>query len=633
VTAAQARGRTLLVATLALSVLVAGCLGGRRGAPSAGPEAALAGAEADSLPADSTRQADADAAVDADSLVADSLGREALGPDTLAVDTLAIDTLPRPGQDTARTITVPAAKAPTTRECLLDFNESPPDSRMVSNLMSDGTRTTFIGGGLLARCQGDPQFITADSAEQYENIGMLNLIGSVVFEEPGKIRVTAPSATYFTADEKLVAVGGVVATDLPSGSTFTGPTIEYYRAGSRRLASRLYAPQRPTLQLIERDSLGAAKSPITITANEMEDHDDGPLAAWGQVIVTREQIVAEGDTASFDQDTEQARLIRNAVVFSRDTARAFRLVGDTIDLFSTDRVLERVLASHQARATSRDVAIRAERVEMALDSQQVDRAWAYGPGRAFAETGTQALEADSIEILMPGQLVRELHALGRALAFGTPDSSRLRTDERDLLAGDTIVADFDTLTTPPDTATRSVLRLVTATGNASSRSFIPSSRGPDAPPSISYVRGKEIRAHFEDGQMRTVEVDSQAVGLFLEPETDSLAPPPDSVRRPPGDAMPPDSVPPDSAPPVGVPPDSVRPDTTGPRPGRPDTVRLDASAITARTRRAGAWLPSPASGLLAYAVSRRAAFVAPAQRRTAWSRRRSVRPPDPAALR
>jgi hypothetical protein len=597
VTTAVAPGRALLVVTLALTVLVAGCLGGRRGAPAAAPETVPPAAGADTLPVDSARLAD--------SLAAPGV---AVPPgDTVTRDTLARDTTARQPQDSARTVPVPAAKRPTTRDCLLDFTESPPDSRLVSNLLSDGTRTTFIGGGLQARCQGDPQFITADSAEQYENIGILNLIGNVVFEEPGKIRVTAPSATYFTTDEKLVAVGGVVAIDLPSGSTFTGPMIEYYRAGSRRPASRLYAPQRPSLQLVEKDSTGAVKPPVTITANEMEDRDDGPLAAWGTVVVLRERIAAEGDSASFDRDSERARIIRNAVVFSRDTVRPFRLVGDTIDLFSTDRVLERVLATHRARATSNDVAIRAERVEMALDSQQVDKAWAYGPGRAYAETSTQSLEADSIEILMPRQLVRELHAVGRAFAFGTPDSMRLRTTERDLLAGDTIVADFDTLTTPPDTAPKSVLRLVTATGRASSRYFIPSSDGPDAPPSISYVRGKQIRARFEDGEMRTVDVDSQAVGLYLEPERDSLAEP-DSLRRPPAD----------TARPVQPRPDSSRPDRTP-----PETMGL------ARRDR----LPPGASGSLAFAVSPRGAPVTTARRPTVWFRRRSTSPSARSALR
>src|SRR5690606_4596278 len=103
--------------------------------------------------------------------------------------------------------------------------------------------------------------------------------------------------------------------------------------------------------------------------------------------------------------------MRNAVITSMHTARTLRLAGTSIDMFSTDRVMERVVALHRATATSNDVSLRAERIEMHLDSQQVDRAWAFGPGRAYAETSLQTLEADSLDILMPGQLLRELRAV------------------------------------------------------------------------------------------------------------------------------------------------------------------------------------------------------------------------------
>ena len=164
---------------------------------------------------------------------------------------------------------------------MLDFNGSPPESRLLSNLLADGSRTTFIGGGLVAQCQGDPQTIRADSAEQYESAGLLVLLGNVVFEEPGEMRVTAPNASYFTNEEKLVAYGGVQATDLKSGSIFSGPTIEYYRAGALRPVARLYAPQRPSVQLMEKDSAGVESPPITITANQMEDVGDTTLVGLG----------------------------------------------------------------------------------------------------------------------------------------------------------------------------------------------------------------------------------------------------------------------------------------------------------------------------------------------------------------
>jgi len=575
--------RLALLVTLGVSVLLAGCLGGRRGTPPPPPTGqpvppadSVEASPQDSVPADSMLRAGADSVRPGRAL------RDTTGRDSLARDTT--DTLTR--GDTREVIPVPVApKQPTTRDCLLDFTESPPDSRMVSNLLNDGSRTTFIGGGLVARCQGDPQSISADSAEQYENAGILNLVGNVVFEEPGKMRITAPSAAYFTGEEKLIAYGGVVATDLPSGSTFSGPMIEYLRAGSRRPFSRLYAPQRPSLRLMETDSAGNARPPIDITANQMEDVGDTLLVAWGDVVINREQIVAQGDSAAFNKQNEKARLIRNAFVMSRDTAQPFRLVGDSIDLFSSDRVLQRVIAMHRAEATSNDVAMRAERVEMRLDSQQVDRAWAFGPGRASAETATQSLEADSIEIRMPAQVVQEVHAIGRAFAFGMPDSARIREPERDVLAGDTIIASFDTLTTPPDTTPTSILRRVTASGSASSRYQIPSTRGREFPPAINYVRGKRILAEFVDGEMRTVEVDSQAAGVFIEPEPDTTSR--DALPSPRSDSLRVDSLRVDS-----LRRDSARADSV--HRARPDTISARSSlALNGPRRVRSPEVPSP----------------------------------------
>lgn len=583
------RHRVAWATLLATLLVMAGCTGGRRGEPPAAPPA---GTPIDTLPRDTTAvdtaAVDSLAAARADSVAADSVRRRTLA-DSVARDSLARDSVRR--ADSVRT--APAARRRrTSRECLLDFNDSPPDSRLLTNLLPDGTRNAFIGGGVVAKCQGEANFVRADSAEQYESLGLLILIGNVVFEEPGKMQVLAPTATYYTQEERLVASGGVTATDLPSGSVFRGPTIEYFRAGRTREVPRLFAPMRPSVTLVEKDSAGRERPPVSITANQMEDVGDTLLVAWGNVVINRESVVAEGDTGAFNKLTEQARLMRGAYVLSRDTARPFRLVGDTIDMFSKDRQLERVLASHRAQATSRDLTMRAERVAMQLDSQQVQRAWAFGEGRSFAQTPTQSLEADSIDVDMPNQRVRLLHAVGQAVAEGTPDTTRIQTPERDLLLGDTIVAEFDTVTTPPDTTPRSVMRRVTASGTASSRYQVPSQRGPHLPPAINYVRGMRIRAEFRDGEMQQVLVDSQAVGIYLEPILDSLADSTkaglDSAQR---DSVRLDSLRRDRS--RRVPPDTIGPADPLPGPSRsglswkgvgPAEPSLPASALPRRVR-------------------------------------------------
>ncbi len=562
--------RVVMIGFIALSVFSAGCFR-RSAAPPAEPPIGAADslAMADSTPLDSAtldsiaQAARAAALADSirrDSVTADSIVRAAA--DSARPDSVlrAADSVPKPK--------APAAKPPA-RDCLLDFNESPPESRLWYSRVGENSQNLFIGGGVVARCQGDPQTIRADSAEQYESAGLLNLIGGVVFDEPGKIRMTSQSMSYFADEDKLVAYQNVVATDIETGSTFSGPIIEYYRATVNRPASRMYAPQRPTLRLIEKDSLGRALPPVTIIANQFEAIGDTGIVAWGTVQINREGIRAEADSASFDKLNENSRLIRNASIVSLDTAQPFRLVGDSIDLFSTDRVIERVVALHRAQATSNDVTMRAERVEMKLEDQQVREAWASGAGRSYAQTTLQELEADSLEILMPGQILTRVNAVGRALAKGTPDTVRIADPEEDVLSGDTIVAEFDTATTAPDTAAKSIIRRVTAILNASALYQIPSSRGRSCPPAINYSRGHKVVVDFDSGSIQDVTIDSAASGVYLEPTTDSLVDTtvvgcvlPDSAAR---DSMARDSVRRDS-----VRRDSVARDSVVTRP--PDTL-------------------------------------------------------------
>lgn len=609
-TVGRQSARALLLSLIVVSVFSAGCFGGRRGTSPGSPTDAArdSAARADSARPDSATL-DSIARAARDSAARDSIAdsaRVVARPDSTTRDSLARDSVARADSAARR----PAARRPSTRDCVLDFTESPPESRLFSNMVAEGARNTFIGGGVVARCQGDPQVIRADSAEQYENAGLLNLYGNVVFDDPGKLRVTSMTASYFTGEEKLVAYENVVATDIPTGSTFTGPMIEYYRATSDRPESRLYAPQRPTLNLVEKDSTGATGPPVVISANQFEARGDTGIVGWGSVQINREFIQAEADSASFDKFTERARLIRNAFIFSRDTVQPFRLVGDSIDLFSKDRVLERVVAIHRAQATSNEVVMRAERVEMTLDSQKVNRAWAFGTGRSYAETPTQSLEADSMEILMPGQVLRRVNAVGKALAFGTPDTLRIQNPEQDVLVGDTIIAEFDTATVAPDTTPNSIIRQVTAILEASAKYQLPSNRGRACPPAINYVRGQRVVVAFDSGTVQTVTVDSQASGVYLEPLIEPARDSSDStvtVCGVPVDTMPPDSVRGDSVPPApGTVPPAAPPVVP---PAVPPAAPHSATA-------ASVWRPrgdeEPASRLLAFTSA------------TSWLRRPTI---------
>jgi hypothetical protein len=217
----------------------------------------------------------------------------------------------------------------------------------------------------------------------------------------------------------------------------------------------------------------------------------------------------------------------------------------------------------------------------------------------------QALEADSLEIIMPGQILRRVNAVGRALAQGTPDTVRIADPEEDVLSGDTIIAEFDTATTVPDTAAKSIIRQVTAILNASALYQIPSSRGRSCPPAINYVRGRKVVVAFDSGNVQSVTVDSAASGVYLEPNTDSLT---DSTVA--GCLIPPDSAARDSLARDSSNRDSVRRDSLA----RDTVVTPPPDTLAARSLRfsgpAVPWPSTPAvparrvSGLLAGSLDR-----------------------------
>jgi hypothetical protein len=206
--------------------------------------------------------------------------------------------------------------------------------------------------------------------------------------------------------------------------------------------------------------------------------------------------------------------------------RPFTLEGQTIDLLSRRRKLERVLAKNDAVANSDDLNMRSDTIDMRVTDDQLQRAIAWGASRARATSPSQTMVADSIDVLLPRQRVRELHAVRKASAEGAPDTTKFRTTEKDRLTGDTIIAYFDTIPTK-DTTSKPRIRLLVATGTpgslATSLQHLPPRDTAVCVPAINYVRGRQITVHFDSARVSTVEVTDRdpAGGLYLDPNPDS----------------------------------------------------------------------------------------------------------------
>jgi hypothetical protein len=415
--------------------------------------------------------------------------------------------------------TAKAQDIPTS--CDLEF---PRGTNTVANILTDaaGQQVTFLGRGIVARCIGQGNRLTADSAEYYQSQGRLYLVGNVHYTEP-RATVDSRTMTYYQNDDHLHAEGDVVAL-MSNGSILRGPSADYYRSTPQRPMTRMIAVGRPTVTLVQKDTTGRGRPPDTahVVANRIAMEGDSLVYASGRVEITRPDLLATGDSAFMDSGREFARLMREPMVKGLGS-RTFTLTGGLVDIYSKNRQLERVVATPNGHALSQDLELLADTVDLRVQSNQLQRVFAFGKGRARAVSPEREIVADSIDAIMPGQRVREVRALRNAYAESNPDSGVV-SQQRDWMRGDTIVARFDTLV-GTDTAGRSRIREIVAEGNARSFYQMKNSKGTETQPSVNYVRGRIIDILFEDRRVSTVTVTDKATGVMIEPAEETAAKP------------------------------------------------------------------------------------------------------------
>ncbi len=393
-------------------------------------------------------------------------------------------------------------------------------TRQYSVKTPTGKYDTYIGGGVIVRCPSRKIDLRADSMEQYGDQQRIYLVGHVFYKEP-RFTLHSDFLNYFMNEERIVATGHVDAT-MPNGSRLVGPTATYLRPiPVRRPLAQVFADQRPTITLIQQDSLGRPLPPMHVVANHVFMNGDSLVYGGGQVVMTRQEFSATADSMFLDGQKEIMYLLRDPKIEGSNKSRPFTLVGTFIDLFSHDRKLRRVLAKGKAVATSQDIILHADTIDLRVTNDVLEEAIAWGPKRAAAKSPGDSLLADSLDVLMPGQHVREIHALGKAYAESKPDSVKFHTKDKDWLRGDTIIAYFDSV--PPRDSTQSpkIRRLVALDAASSFYNMAPRDTTLCVP-AISYSTGREITVTFGDKGVKTVHVTGQTYGMLAEPD-DSAA--------------------------------------------------------------------------------------------------------------
>lgn len=408
-------------------------------------------------------------------------------------------------------------QAPSGR-CQFVFDNPQGTSRLNTVKLPSGQYNSFVGGGVVARCPAQNLVLKSDSLESYGDEGRFFFIGHVDYSEP-RVNLRSDFLTYFQREERLLATINVDAT-LPSGSNLKGPSLELWREIPKVRQQHGTAIGRPTINIIQKDSLGRPQPPVTVTGNTVWMMGDSTVASQGEVVVVRPELTASGDSLYLEGGTGLLRLMRKPRLLGTK-GRPFTLVGETIDVMSKERKLDRVLAKSKAEAVSRDVTLKSDTIDLRIAADELQRAMAWGKSRANAVSASQSMVADSVDVLMPNQRLQEMHAIGGAVTEGKPDSVKFHTKERDRLTGDTIVAHFDTAASQVrDTTAKPKIKQVVSTGNATSIQHLPPRDTTLRVPAIVYVVGSQITVNFDTGAVQRVKVKDEnlAAGLYLEPE-------------------------------------------------------------------------------------------------------------------
>lgn len=460
------------------------------------------------------------------------------------------------------------AQAATNRPCELEFLPLRDSTTSVLERQVTGKYNAFQGGGVRYSCKGQDVTMDADSAAYYGDLAILYLVGQVHYRD-ADATLDADRLTYYQNEEWVIAEGNVLA-NMKNGSTMRGPSAEYFRVlPGVRPVERLIATGRPTFRLRQPDSAGVARPVTGVIADRVTAEGDSLIFAGGAVEITRPDLTANADSVMLDEGREYGQLLRNARVLGRGE-RGFTLTGRTIDLYSSNKQLERVVSLGEARVLSDDITVTSDTLDLRISDGQLTRAFAWGPDRARAVAPGRDMTADSMDVQLVDSKLRELYAVGTARLESVADTASIRSNERDWLVGDTVIARFDTVAVG-DSATNPPLREVRALGAARSFQQIPPDSGITEKPSIHYVAGKTITIDFDSGQVRQVMVtppdSGQAVGLYLD-ATGQTAP--RDERNEAQRQVPPTAVPPASPPPVPIKAPPAEPATRRPppRPGQ-----------------------------------------------------------------
>lgn len=384
----------------------------------------------------------------------------------------------------------------------------------------------FAGGNVRLSCRGTKISMQSDSVAAYGG-NVVQFIGRVRYRD-STITMNADRGTYYKAGERWEARGRVATTNLTTGSTLTGPSLDYFRVvRGVRDTFEMYAVGRPRIKYVTSDSAGRAEEPYLIVADRVRFKGNDRVWGGGKVTIDRSDFAARGDSLRLDTGKgSDGTLLGGTPTLRGLGPDSFTISGNRIDLELDRRELTYLVAKGKGHAVNREWDLVADTIALDINGRKLEQTLAWGEKvRPSAKSPSYAMIADSLALDTPGQQLREVRGFGRAWLGGTMHPG----DERDWMRGDTVVARF----AARDSAgtTRALLTRIEARQAAQSYHLDTNVRMP-ARPSINYARGDAIVVTMKEGDVRGVErvdIRGRVDGIQLEATADTTTSPADSA--------------------------------------------------------------------------------------------------------
>jgi hypothetical protein len=383
----------------------------------------------------------------------------------------------------------------------------------------------FAGGNVRLSCRGTKISMESDSVAAYGG-NVVQFIGRVRYRDSA-LTMDADRGTYIKSRERWEARGKVVTKNLVTGSTLTGPSLDYLRVVKGvRDTMEMFATGRPTIQYFPSDTGGQKAEPYVIVGDRVRLKGDDRIFAGGKVTVDRSDFASRSDSLRLDTGPRgDGALIGGRPVLRGIGADSFSITGTRIDLKLEGRELTYLLAKGNGKAVNKEWELVADTIALDVNRRKLEQTLAWGDSLRPSATSTgYAMKADSLALDTPGQKLREVRGFGRAWLGGTVHEP---TKERDWMRGDTVIARFAARDSAG--AQRAVLSQIVARKAAQSYHLEPNERAPTRP-SINYARGDVITVTMKDGPatagsgVERVDIRGQVDGIQIEAAPPSTSP-------------------------------------------------------------------------------------------------------------